>query len=184
MKQASNKKRSLIFVAHRRFSSDHVFYPHSSNIRNDALLHRLVHTQLLSGSLNRELDMTAAQRRRALSGRVLELAGDSKLGKGECAVLQEEKQRASKRVRDGMAAQQKKRDAKSLDEACSCLLDSELATPNSDLGQKHGKLPPRAQETLCSFQLPGPTSQARSWAENGHRKILGRVAEADTGRDW
>ena len=90
----------------------------SSNTRNDALLHRLVHTQLLSGSLNPELNMTAAQRRKALAGRVLELAGDSKLGKGERSIRQEERNQASKRVRDGMMAKQKERDVKLLDEVC------------------------------------------------------------------
>ncbi|KAF8517842.1 hypothetical protein JB92DRAFT_3113346 [Gautieria morchelliformis] len=88
-----------------------------SNAHNDALLHRLVHTQLLSGSLNPELGLTAAQRRKALAGRVLELAGDSQLGKGESNVRQEERKKASKGVRDGMVAKQKERDVKSLNEA-------------------------------------------------------------------
>lgn len=90
----------------------------SSNTHNDVLLHRLVHTQLLSGSHNHELNKTGAQRRKALAGRVLELAGDSKLGKGESNVRQDERKRASKRVRDGMAVKQKERDVKLLTEVC------------------------------------------------------------------
>ena len=90
----------------------------SSNTRNDTLLHRLVHTQLLSGSLNPELTMTAAQRRKAHAGRVLELAGDSKLGKGERNVRQDERNKASKRVRDGIMAKQKEKDINLLNEVC------------------------------------------------------------------
>ena len=55
----------------------------STNAHNDAALHRLIHTQLLSGSLNTDLEMKPAQRRKALSGRVLELSGVAKLGNGE-----------------------------------------------------------------------------------------------------
>lgn len=90
----------------------------SSNIHNDALLHRLVHTQLLSGSLSPESSLTAAQRRKALAGRVSELAGGSKLGKGEHNVRQDEKKLASKRIRDGMMAKQTERDINSLTEVC------------------------------------------------------------------
>ena len=90
----------------------------SSNTHNDVLLHRLVHTQLLSGSPNHELNLTGAQRRKALAGRVLELAGDSKLGKGESNVRQDERKKASKRVRDGMTVKQKERDVNSLTEVC------------------------------------------------------------------
>jgi hypothetical protein len=62
--------------------------------------------------------MTAAKRRKALAGRVLELVGDSKLGKGESDVRQDDKKKASKRVRDGMMAKQKERDVKLLTEVC------------------------------------------------------------------
>ncbi|KAF8591448.1 hypothetical protein K439DRAFT_1644149 [Ramaria rubella] len=89
----------------------------ASNTRNDALLHRLVHTQLLSGSLNPDLNLAPARQRKALAGRVLELADASKLGKGESTVRDDEKKKASKRVRDGMVAKQKEKDAKSLNEA-------------------------------------------------------------------
>ncbi|CAL1702183.1 unnamed protein product [Somion occarium] len=62
-----------------------------TNLQNDALLHRLVHTKILSGSLNNDLDLTPAQRRKALAGRVLEAAGKVKLGKGEKAKERNEK---------------------------------------------------------------------------------------------
>jgi len=81
-----------------------ILIPHRSNIQHDRELHKLLHTQLLSGSLNQELNMTPAQRRKALEGRVLELAGAAKLGKGDISVRKDEKNKAAKRLRDGMAA--------------------------------------------------------------------------------
>jgi hypothetical protein len=97
-------------------------------MQNDALLHKLVHTKLLSGSLNSELDLTPAQRRKALSGRVLELAGSSSLGKGEKRVREAERNHASKRVREGMLLKQKSRDAKMLEEASTHLGDERIQT--------------------------------------------------------
>ncbi|KAI0829415.1 hypothetical protein BC628DRAFT_1480646 [Trametes gibbosa] len=88
-----------------------------SNAQNDALLHRLVHTQLLSGSLNPGLGLKPAQRRKALEGRVLEAAGKAKLGKGEAIVRHAERNRAAKRVRDGLLDKQKERHEKKLEEA-------------------------------------------------------------------
>lgn len=88
----------------------------STNAQNDALLHRLVHTQLLSGSLNPELNLTSAQRKKALEGRVLELAGSSKLGQGEKIVRAKERDKASKRIREGMLEKQKQRREKLLQE--------------------------------------------------------------------
>ncbi|KAJ3883237.1 hypothetical protein F5051DRAFT_392405 [Lentinula edodes] len=87
-----------------------------SNIQNDALLHKLVHTKLLSGSLNSELELTPAQRRKALSGRVIELTGDAKLGRGERSVRLAEHNKASKRVREGLMQKQKERRAAQLQE--------------------------------------------------------------------
>jgi len=87
-----------------------------SNIQNDALLHKLVHTQLLSGSRNTELELTPAQRRKALSGRILELSGDAKLGRGERSVRTAEHNKASKRVREGLIQKQKERRIAQLEE--------------------------------------------------------------------
>ncbi|KAF8897455.1 hypothetical protein BD779DRAFT_1667433 [Infundibulicybe gibba] len=88
-----------------------------SNAQNDALLHRLVHTKLLSGSLNPELDSTPAQRRKALAGRVLEAAGGAKLGKGEKSVREAERNKAAKHVRDGIMKKQRDREQQRLVEA-------------------------------------------------------------------
>ncbi|KAI0758279.1 hypothetical protein BC629DRAFT_1552373, partial [Irpex lacteus] len=88
-----------------------------TNAQNDALLHKLVHTKLLSGSLSSELDLTPAQRRKALAGRVLEAAGQVKLGKGENVVRAKERNKAAKHVRDGLVAKQKERKEKALEEA-------------------------------------------------------------------
>ncbi|KAJ3824565.1 hypothetical protein F5880DRAFT_1745493 [Lentinula raphanica] len=108
-----------------------------SNIQNDALLHKLVHTQLLSGSLNPELELTPAQRRKALSGRIVELAGDAKLGRGERLVRTAEHNKASKRVREGLVQKQKEGKAAQLEEtknlgnyhpALKRLLDPDLET--------------------------------------------------------
>jgi hypothetical protein len=89
-------------------------------MENDALLHRLVHTKLLSGSLNPELNMTPAERRKALAGRVLEVSGMEKLGKGERAVRKQETYMAAKHVREGILEKQKTRDKRKLDEVSDC----------------------------------------------------------------
>ncbi|KAJ7507714.1 hypothetical protein B0H11DRAFT_1968289 [Mycena galericulata] len=88
-----------------------------TNAQNDALLHRLVHTKLLSGSLNADLDLTPAHRRKALAGRVLELTGQAKLGKGERSVREGERNKAAKRVREGLIEKQKERQKQQLEEA-------------------------------------------------------------------
>ncbi|KAK7061649.1 hypothetical protein R3P38DRAFT_2830727 [Favolaschia claudopus] len=88
-----------------------------TNIQNDALLHRLVHTKLLSGSLNEDLNMTPAQRKKALAGRVLEISGQAKLGKGEKSVREQERNKAGKRVREGMVDKQKERHKQHVEEA-------------------------------------------------------------------
>lgn len=88
----------------------------SSNAQNDALLHRLVHTKILSGSLNPELELTPAHRRKALAGRVLELSGGAKLGKGEKSVREKERNKAAKRVREGIVEKQKEKGKQELEE--------------------------------------------------------------------
>jgi len=66
-----------------------------------------------------ELDLTPAKRRKALAGRVLELAGDAKLGKGERLVRDAEKNKAAKRVREGISSKQKERRVQELEEVNS-----------------------------------------------------------------
>ncbi len=87
-----------------------------SNAQNDAILHRLVHTKLLSGSLNADLDMKPAQRKKALAGRVLELAGSASLGKGEKSVRQAERNKHAKRVRTGLVDKEHERQKAQLEE--------------------------------------------------------------------
>ncbi|KAJ8501465.1 hypothetical protein ONZ51_g584 [Trametes cubensis] len=123
-----------------------------TNAQNDALLHRLVHTQLLSGSLNPDLNLKPAQRKKALEGRVLEAAGKAKLGKGEAIVRQAERNRAAKRVRDGLMEKQKERHEKKVEEAkqlgnyhptLKALYDAEaagLAKPKSKKREKGLKM--------------------------------------------
>lgn len=96
----------------------------STNTQNDALLHRLVHTKLLSGSLNPELNLNHAQRGRALAGRVLELAGEAKLGKGESTFRQEQRNKAGKRVRDGLIQKQREHEQGALEEVFITVLRS------------------------------------------------------------
>lgn len=86
-----------------------------TNAQNDAILHKLVHTKLLSGSLNTELELTPSQRRKALAGRVLELTGEAQLGRGEKMVREAEKNKASKRVREGISNKQKERSKQELE---------------------------------------------------------------------
>ncbi|TFK75991.1 hypothetical protein BDN72DRAFT_831431 [Pluteus cervinus] len=88
-----------------------------TNVQNDALLHRLVHTQLLPGSLNRDLNLSRADHRKALAGRILELAGSAKLGKGEKLVREAERNKASKRVREGLLSKVQQRGKQQFEEA-------------------------------------------------------------------
>ncbi|KAF5363667.1 hypothetical protein D9756_000703 [Leucocoprinus leucothites] len=114
-----------------------------TNAENDALLHRLVHTQLLSGSLNPELNMTPAHRRKALAGRVMELAEGAKLGKGEKVVRESERNKAGKRVREGLAQKQRKQERQDLEKA-------------KDLGNYHPTL-------KKLFEAPGnPVSRSKA----------------------
>ena len=63
-----------------------------------------------------ELDLTGAQRRRALKGRVLELTEKTKIGKGESLVRKAEQNKAAKRVRLGIESKQKARMKQKLEE--------------------------------------------------------------------
>ena len=60
--------------------------------------------------------MTPARRRKALAGRVIELAEGAKLGKGEKMVRDSERNKAGKRVREGLARKQQERRKRKLDE--------------------------------------------------------------------
>jgi hypothetical protein len=71
---------------------------------------------LLSAAVNTEVASSAAQRKKALEGRVLELANRSKLGHGEKDVRVTEHKKAAKHIRMGMKHKQKKKDEKQLEE--------------------------------------------------------------------
>jgi hypothetical protein len=110
-----------------------------------------VHTKILSGSLDPELDLTSAQRRKALAGRVLEAAGKAKLGKGESMVRAKEHNKAAKHIRDGVHARQKERMQKELEEVRQeCLRHRRKCGSNGTLrlGKTYGELPPDVQAAL------------------------------------
>ncbi len=79
------------------------------------MLHRLIHTKLLSGSLEPDLALSGAQRRKALEGRIDELVGASKVGKGETRIRREEHNKAAKSVRDGLKEKRKQKLSKQLE---------------------------------------------------------------------
>jgi hypothetical protein len=91
----------------------------------------MIHTQLLSGVVNPdELNLTGSQRRKALEGRVLELAEKTKIGKGESLVRKTERNKAAKSVRIGIEAKQKARMKQKLEEVCRYLGCKSIVTLN------------------------------------------------------
>jgi hypothetical protein len=92
------------------------YHLHSSASQNDKLLHKLIHTKLLSGSLNPSLELSGAQRKKALAGRVLETAQYSKLGQGEKAVRTAEHNKAPKNIRFSIMDKAKERKLKELED--------------------------------------------------------------------
>lgn len=87
-----------------------------TNAENDALLYRLLHTKLLSGSLNPDLKLSHAHREKVLSGRLMELSGNAKLGNGETLVRQAEHNKASQHIREGILRKKQERTQKQLEE--------------------------------------------------------------------
>jgi len=87
-----------------------------SNVENDALLHKLIHTKLLS-SRSTDANLKPAERRRAIQGRVLELAAGAKLGSGDAAVRLDEHKRAAKKIRLGLERKASEKGAQTLEEA-------------------------------------------------------------------
>jgi len=78
-------------------------------LQNDVLLHKLIHTKLFSGSSSNKEDLLPDKKRKVLAGRILELTGNAKLGKGEQQVYEAERKRAAKRIREGIAQKQRQR---------------------------------------------------------------------------
>lgn len=62
------------------------------------------------------MELTPAQRKKALAGRVAELAGGARLGKGEKSVRKAERNQNSKSVRMGLVSKEKQRSEARLDE--------------------------------------------------------------------
>lgn len=92
-----------------------------------------------------ELNLTGAQRRRALEGRVLELAEKTKIGKGGPLVRKVERNKAAKRVRLGIEAKQKARMKQKLDEvrrssSCEVITVRKVRLKAKDLGNYHPTL--------------------------------------------
>lgn len=81
---------------------------------NDRTLFKLIHTKLLTSTSS--TDIPAAQRKKTFEGRVWEVAGAAKLGKGETAVRTAEHNKAPKRIRQGIQDKQAERDKKKLEE--------------------------------------------------------------------
>ena len=104
-----------------------------SDMKKDALLHQLIHTKLLSPSSNPELNLSHSQRNKAVAGRVKEVAGKSKIGKGVVSVRQEEHNKASQKVRTGLQRKKIERDQQKLEEA------KELGTYHPSL-KRHSEL--------------------------------------------
>ncbi|KAG6857353.1 hypothetical protein H0H87_005656 [Tephrocybe sp. NHM501043] len=163
----------------------------STNAQNDAILHRLIHTKLLSGSLNPDLDMTPAHRRKALAGRVLELSGTAKLGKGEKSVREMERNKASKRVRDGLKEKQKARARQELEQAKDLgnyhptlkkLFDDSDGPSNKKrerglrmgVGKFRGGLLQLGREDVQKVMSAGGTSRGRSESRGGRGRGRGR----------
>ncbi|CUA73859.1 hypothetical protein RSOLAG22IIIB_01379 [Rhizoctonia solani] len=88
-----------------------------SNVKNDKLLHELVHSQLLSNPHAFDAKQGSAKRSRTVAGRLLELADDAKIGRGAEALRAKENSHHAKRVRLGLLNKAKQREAKALEEA-------------------------------------------------------------------
>ncbi|KAG9045150.1 hypothetical protein FS837_006949 [Tulasnella sp. UAMH 9824] len=77
----------------------------------DKELFRLLHTRLLAGTTNSAVHQTNGERRRALQGRVIELAGGAKVGHGLKVLHHQYKVHQPKRTRDVIEKKEKATDA-------------------------------------------------------------------------
>jgi uncharacterized membrane protein YebE (DUF533 family) len=91
-------------------------------LQNDTLLHKLIHTKLFSGSLDNKEDLLPDKKRKVLAGRILELTGNARLGKGEQQVYETERKKAAKRVREGIAQKQRQKTKQELEQVRSHLI--------------------------------------------------------------
>ena len=126
----------------------------------------MIHTQLLEGSLSSDLNMTPAQRRKALAGRIEEVAGSSKIGKGEQSIRKLEHNRSSKKIRDSIKARKDKIIAAKLAEVLLCL--PSIILSNDNLVKRAWQLPSKNSGER-SFWESGPACQTtqRPWGGSG-----------------
>ncbi|CAG8692630.1 10372_t:CDS:2, partial [Acaulospora colombiana] len=110
------------------------------SMQNDRSLYKLIHTKLLSASLDGPSEGDGAKRKKSLEGRVLELSKNAKLGKGETDVRRAEHNKAPRHIREGIVAKQKEKREKQLQEVryasntCDCSL---IPCQAKDLGNYH-----------------------------------------------
>jgi hypothetical protein len=101
--------------------------------------------------LNPELDLTPAQRKKALAGRVLEVSAGVKIGKGEQVVREVERNKAAKRVREGLHVKKQEREKNELEEVCGytfmCPVFLVVLTGIKS-GKEPRQLPSNAEKTI------------------------------------
>lgn len=104
------------------------------------MLQRFIHTKLLTNITASDDDSTPAQRKRNLIGRVEEVAGQVKVGKGEVLTRTSEQNRFSKPIRDGIREKRAKISAARLAEVIFQFLISHCCSYTSqskELGNYH-----------------------------------------------
>jgi hypothetical protein len=126
-----------------------IFTIHREAQKNDRTLFKLIHTKLLSASLDEHSDMNGAKRKKSLEGRVLELATAAKLGKGETTIRKQEHSKAPKHIREGIASKRRERNQTKLEDVSwsPILFDSVLKILL--LGKGFGKLSSHYQAASC-----------------------------------
>lgn len=159
------------------------------------MLHRMVHTKLLSGSLSEDISLKPAARRKAMEGRLLELTGSSKLGKGENIIRKGERNKASTRVRKGLQDKVQERRKEKLEEvrfspfytestsSCHKIRPRIWATT---IGHLNGCTKTRTQTGRrrrgtagCRWVLGGSVVACSSSAGTTSQKLLAPVEEAE-----
>ncbi|KAG8818798.1 hypothetical protein FRC17_010703 [Serendipita sp. 399] len=89
------------------------------SMANDRSLYKLIHTRLLTTSLDDPLalDLKGSKKKKSLEGRVLEVANAAKLGKGETTVRKQEHAKVPRKIREGMEKRRKELKQMKLQEA-------------------------------------------------------------------
>lgn len=120
---------------------------HRLNTRNDVLLHQLVQTRILE-PLDHTDHTKPAHKRKAVEGRVMELTGAVKVGKGEAQLRKCEQNSASKRVREGLAAKEAQVIAKQREEVRGTSSCDPTTITDIFPGEKHRNVSPLDQRAL------------------------------------